>query len=412
MEQTIQVETGGDPEGRHVVVIGGSFAGLGAAYSLRELLPPRDRVTVVSQSGHFVFAPSLIWAAMGKSVFNSSFDLGSALASKDIEFVQGSVRTVCLNERTVTVGDREIHYDRLVVATGGRPDTSVIPGLAGEFREAGWVVGEDSAMEARNTIRALVEDPGPVVIGVAQGASYISSAYELALSLDAHLRSEGVRKQIPITFVTAEPYLGHLGFGQTAMREKMQKLFEAREIASLVNVHIERVGSNRVQIAGHEPLEAKAALIMPPFTGSVNIWKSAGLTDEKGLIPVTPHFRHVEHEDVFAAGVGAYFRDPVPPLGSVSAPHTGYLALRMGQAAGKWAAASLGCGNGAGRTLPRTLDVRVIDGTSAGMVLMSRGTSHLHHRAWKVPGFAGHLLKEAIERYLLWRLRTGRLNLP
>ena len=57
------------PQGRHVVVAGGSFAGLGAAYTLRQALRAEDRVTVVAASEEFVFAPSLIWATLGRPPF-------------------------------------------------------------------------------------------------------------------------------------------------------------------------------------------------------------------------------------------------------------------------------------------------------------------------------------------------------
>jgi sulfide:quinone oxidoreductase len=142
----------------------------------------------------------------------------------------------------LTTDDGEVFYDRLIIATGGRPNASAVPGLAGEFRAASWVVGEDSALEARNVLRTLREEPGPLVIGAAQGASYLSAAYELVLALDTALLREGIRERVPMTFVTAEPHLGHLGFGQTAAERELEQLFAQRHIASRVDVRIKRVG--------------------------------------------------------------------------------------------------------------------------------------------------------------------------
>jgi sulfide:quinone oxidoreductase len=398
--------------GRHVVVAGGSFAGLGAAYTLRQRLEPNDRVTLISPSWHFVFAPSLVWAALGQTLKQSSFALEPVLRAKGIEFVRSHVRRVQIAENVLATDEGEMPYDRLIIATGGRPDTSTIPGLAGEFRAASWVVGEDSAMEARNLVRALITEPGPLVIGAAQGASYVSAAYELALGLDVALRREGIRDRVPMTFVTAEPYLGHLGFGQTAARAPLEQLFSERNIATRVGVEIEHIRRHEVKTSSDETLQAAVIIIMPPFSGDVDIWKSSKLTDEHGMIPVNAEYRHIEHANIYAAGVACSFQQPIPPLHTDRAPHTGYLSLQMGKAAAENVAASLGHGEPASRTLPHVLDVRVLDGGNAGLLLASVGNTELKNTAVRLPGRSAHYLKAAIERYLVWRLRTGRMNLP
>ncbi len=394
---------------RHVVIAGASFAGLGAAYTLRERLRPEDRVTVIAPNDSFTFAPSLVWAALGRSSVHSRFALEPALRRKNIEFIQSGVREVDAAGHTLRTDSDLVSYDKLVVATGGRPDTTSIPGLAGEFRAASWIVNENSAMEARNVLRRLFNEPGPLVIGAAQGASYISVAYELALALDSALRGEGLRDRVPITFITAEPFLGHLGFGQTAARDRLQKIFSKRNIQTRVGVEIEQVQADSVKLSSYETLPANAIVVMPPLTGAVDIWKSVGLTDETGMIRVTPEYRHVEHEDIYASGVASYFSEPVPPLGHAHPPHTGYLSLRMGVLAGENVAASLDCGRAPGRPLPGTIDVRVLDGGRVGLVLMSRGDKTLRNRAMVLPGVVAHRLKSAIERYLVWELRTGRV---
>ena len=84
----------------------------------------------------------------------------------------------------------------------------------------------------------------------------------------------------------------------------------------------------------------------------------------------------------------------------------------MGIKAGQNMAAAMGYGSPAGNPLPRYLDVRVIDGGDAGLLLTSRRNGGLHNKAYRLPGRTSHVLKSAIERYLVWRLRTGRMDLP
>ena len=60
-----------------VVVVGGSFGGLTAAYELRKRLPPREcEITLISKDRRFTFIPSLPWVALGtKTLDGISFDL-------------------------------------------------------------------------------------------------------------------------------------------------------------------------------------------------------------------------------------------------------------------------------------------------------------------------------------------------
>jgi sulfide:quinone oxidoreductase len=399
-------------QGHHIVVAGGGFAGLGAAYELRERLGQQHRVTVVEPSGRFTFALSLVWAVLGRSLYRGAFALDPALEAKGITYLRSTVREVRPEENVVRTDDGEIQYDRLIIATGGRPNTTEIPGLAGEFQSAHWIVGEESAVEARESLRRLFDEPGPVVIGAAPGASYFSGVYELALALDTALRRRGIRERVPLTFITGQPYLGDLGFDQSAARAKFETLFTKRDIAFRTGVSIARVGSQGVVLASGEILPSAFSIVMPPFTGDLDIWKSPNLTDQHGFIPVNERCQHVKYPAIYAAGTACSFERPVPPLSESRAPHTGYLAVRMGQAAAQNVAASLGAGSPAGRTLPYVFDARLLDGGSIGLFLASWGRKRVRNIAVELPGPTAHYLKALQERYLVWRLRTGRMNLP
>ncbi len=50
---------------KRVVVVGGSFGGVNAAYELRCRLPQDAEITVISRDAEFTFIPSLPWVIMG-----------------------------------------------------------------------------------------------------------------------------------------------------------------------------------------------------------------------------------------------------------------------------------------------------------------------------------------------------------
>ena len=50
---------------KRVVVVGGSFGGINAAYELRRRLPRDAEITVISRDAAFTFTPSLLCHAGG-----------------------------------------------------------------------------------------------------------------------------------------------------------------------------------------------------------------------------------------------------------------------------------------------------------------------------------------------------------
>ena len=77
-----------------------------------------------------------------------------------------------------------------------------------------------------------------MVVGAVQGASCYGPAYEFAMIMDTDLRRRKIRDKVPMTFVTAEPYIGHLGLGgvgdskgllKSEMRERHIKWIIQRE---------------------------------------------------------------------------------------------------------------------------------------------------------------------------------------
>jgi NADH dehydrogenase FAD-containing subunit len=70
---------------KKVIVLGGNFAGLTAALSVKHDLGDDVDVTVVSKSDSFQFNPSFIWIPFGKrTVSNVIFPVADTLASRGV----------------------------------------------------------------------------------------------------------------------------------------------------------------------------------------------------------------------------------------------------------------------------------------------------------------------------------------
>ena len=107
------------PEGPHVVIVGGGFAGLAAA---RELRDTPARVTLIDRSNHHLFQPLLYQVATGAlSPANIAAPLRGILRRQtNARVLLGEVIGIDVREQRVRLKQTSVAYDLLVVATGAR----------------------------------------------------------------------------------------------------------------------------------------------------------------------------------------------------------------------------------------------------------------------------------------------------
>src|ERR1700722_3308507 len=102
---------------KHVVIVGGGFAGLAAARGLRSA---PVRITLIARQNHHLFQPLLYQVATaGLSPAEITAPIRSVLASqKNADVMMGEVTGVDVEQRQVVLADRCVAYDYLILATG------------------------------------------------------------------------------------------------------------------------------------------------------------------------------------------------------------------------------------------------------------------------------------------------------
>lgn len=315
-----------------VVILGGSFGGLTSAYELRHLLgKERLEITLISKDRLFFFIPSLPWVAMGsRPLERISFDLAVPLARRGVAFAHELVLHVDAERKLVTTEAAQRPYDFLVVATGHRSANEAVVGL-GPFDGPGHsLMSPPEAEELRDALSRLLADPGPVVVGAAPGASCIGPAYEFAFELDHLLRRRRLRHAVPITFVTPEPHLGHMGIGKMGrLRQFLEDEFEERDIAYRTSAAITKITADAVEVDGAALIPSALSMIIPPLAGVEAVATSTGLSNPKGFVPVDAHYRHPDLDGIYAVGVAVAMapaeETPVP----VNFPKTAHMTEQM-----------------------------------------------------------------------------------
>ena len=199
----------------HIAILGAGTGGMPAAYELRAALSSAHRITVVNAVDYFQFVPSNPWLAVGwRKRSGITFQIAGPLKRRGIDFIAQSVAKIdAAGSRLEMADGSSVAYDYLLITTGPKLSFAEVPGSGPDGGFTQSVCTVDHAEKTWAAYQEFLKDPGPVVIGAMPMASCFGPAYEFSFILSTDLRRRRIRHKVPITYVTSEPYIGHLGLG-------------------------------------------------------------------------------------------------------------------------------------------------------------------------------------------------------
>ena len=403
---------------KHIVIIGAGIGGMSCAYELRATLAKQHRITVLNDSPRFSFTPSNPWVAVGwRMPKDIQVEAGPALAKRDIAFRAETVTQIDPLQKCVTteIGTR-LDYDYLVITTGPRLAFDEVAGLGPNGGHTQSICTTSHAFGAWAAYEQFLKSPGPVIVGAAQGASCFGPAYEFAMILDADLRKRKLRDRVPMTFVTSEPYIGHMGLGGVGdSKGLLEKELRERHIRWITNARITRVERTQVHVeelddAGQvhhtHALAFSYAMVLPAFTGVDAVRKVEGLVNPRGFVLIDAHQRSPKFPEIFAAGVCVAIppveKTPVP----TGAPKTGYMIESMVGAIVANISADI---EGRPPSAEATWNaVCLADMGDKGAAFVALPQIPPRNVTWAKVGKWVHVAKIAFEKYFLRKMRTGK----
>ena len=296
-----------------IVIVGGGFGGLEAAFTLRTLMGDSASITLIDRQAEHSFLPSIHEVTTGKIAAGSiQIPLKTVLAPAGIHFVQGEVSTINTTSRQVSMAEGVFGYDCLLLATGAENNFFNVPGaerFSFRFRTPGDALRireglERLLAEARKDVHLVIAGGGT------EGVEVAGELLDLTTDNNASITVIEGQQQLLPGFPSA---IG--GFAEKYLQEKGVSIITAERITAV----------------REDSLVLSSGRVLPQ---SMLIWsggiKPSGLInslalpkDPAGWIIVDAFLRSSADERIFVVGDAASITGPENAL---PLPKLAYLA--------------------------------------------------------------------------------------
>ncbi|MCA1781345.1 MAG: NAD(P)/FAD-dependent oxidoreductase [Dermatophilaceae bacterium] len=285
-----------------LLILGAGTAGTMSANLLREALDDSWDITVVDQNNTHHYQPGYLFIPFWMKAERVVKDRRKFLP-KGVDFIESAVTTVDAAAQQVHLKNGStLAYDWLVIASGTRPDPTLVEGMA-EALEQHTTVHQFFTLEGATALKKALKEfkGGKVLVHTSEMPIKCPVApLEFSFLVEDHFRKRRMRHLVDITFVT--PLDG--AFTKPVASKELGGLLKDRSIRLAADFAVEKVDAERKVLVAYDGRELPFDLLVtiPPNVGQQFVMDS-GLGNDTGYVPVDKYtLRSVEHERIFVLG--------------------------------------------------------------------------------------------------------------
>jgi NADH:ubiquinone reductase (non-electrogenic) len=290
-----------EAEQQPVVVVGGGFGGLSAALQLAASAADVPVILIEPQE-RFLFLP-LLYELLSHELrrWEVAPSYSELLAGKGVVWLRDRVSQIdTAAQQLRTEGGQQIAYSQLVLATGGKPTTYGIPGVAEHCLGFRSLADVDRLQQL---VQQLKQQQRPLQRLAIVGAG--ASGVELACKLADLLQGAAVLELI-------EQGEELLPASRSFNREQAQQALLKRDIRLRTGTRVMAVSATAVSLQrdnSSETLSCDGVIWTGGVVGSVPEITPALELDRRGRLPCQSDLRVIGAEHVFAMGDAALCPD-------------------------------------------------------------------------------------------------------
>ena len=289
---------------KNLVIVGAGTGGTLLANKLRKKLGDDWTIQVVDRDDAHHYQPGYLFVPFGiggitpKRVVKARHSF-----LKGVEFIIDPAQRINREAHTLTLeSGRELHWDKLIVATGTAPHPEEVPGMADG---ALWhtKVFDFYTLEGATKLRSAVKNfkSGKLLVHISEMPIKCPVApIEFALLAQDYMRKKGRMWDVDITFVT--PLDG--AFTKPVASKTLGNLMAERGIKVETDFQVESIDNDAAQLVSYDGrrLDFDLLVTVPPNRGS-DLIVNSGLGNDAGFLPVDKHtLRSLADPDIWAIG--------------------------------------------------------------------------------------------------------------
>lgn len=282
---------------KHVVIIGGGWAGVKLARDLASVDKHKLRVTLISEEPNFRYSAALYRVATGHNEREAIIPLGEITANiKNLDFVLAKVKSINKNARTITLNSGKIfHYDYAVLALGVVTSYMGIPGI--EERSFGIKNQRELQLLRTHLHQELVDENAPdknyVIVG--GGATGVELSASMVSYIKHIVKRHGIKqRRVNVTLVEASPRV--LPLGNPSASAMTLKRLKNLGVKVLLNKRVQEETVNNLMVSGksiptHTVIWTAGVVNNPFFKDNSDQFN----LNERGRVVVNDHLQVDEH---------------------------------------------------------------------------------------------------------------------
>lgn len=282
---------------KHLVIVGGGWAGLSLARNLKNINKNNLRITLISDDANFRYSPGLYRVATGHRERETIIPIGEVTADlSHVTFVKARATKINRGERTITVTNgQKFHYDYAVFALGSVTSYFGIPGV----EEYSFGINSVKELHVLRTHihKVLMDDKRPdknyVIVGAGPTGVELASAMTTYIKLV--IKRHGLRQSnINVELIEAAPRVTQMLQPHTS--KKILRHLRSLGIKVHLNSKVEAETASSLQFNGRSiPTKTviwTAGMVNNPFfkqnNGQFNL-------NERGKVVVDESLRVDDH---------------------------------------------------------------------------------------------------------------------
>jgi len=284
-----------------ILILGGGIGGIVTARELRRHLGHEHRIIIVDKNPVHSFAPSYLWLVIGWRQPEAIERSLSLLDHHQIEFHQGIITEILLQEKKVKTDSETIAYDYLIIALGAELDWTMNPALGDA--NLSFYTKTDSLI-LREKISSFTG--GTIAIVIASVPyTFPPAPYEAAFLLESFFAQRNV-KNIKINIFS--PDIAPFHFAGSTISQTFSRLIAEHGIEVYSSHQIRSIDKNnrRINFTNSSSHQYDLLICTPPHRPPKVIAKT-GITDQSGWIAINKMMQ-TPVPNVFAIGDVASLR--------------------------------------------------------------------------------------------------------